>query len=198
MKNYRNFFLLLQSFAFSAFGNYLFNVVAVLWLIDVADSASLVGLLMLVGGIMTTICLLFGGVVADHFSRRSILIWVGFNKGLAILGLATLFFLSNSVSFRITGMFIAQIILGMSSGFTTPAYQALLPDILSTNRLAMGNGMLHASASISQIIGTGLGGLLFVLLGAPVILIITGISFFYRPCLRHLFYCKRLSLRLSQ
>ena len=63
MINHRNFLLLLQGSGLAGLGYFCFSITSMLWLADVADSASLVGLVILVGGITTAAFISLGGVV---------------------------------------------------------------------------------------------------------------------------------------
>ena len=177
MINHRNFLLLLQGSGLAGLGYFCFSITSMLWLADVADSASLVGLVILVGGITTAAFISLGGVVADRYSRKKIVVWVGLSNGLAIVCLAFLFFFSNTTGHLIYGLFITQIVLGLGAGFSIPAFQSLLPETLPLCRLAMGYGALNATSSMTQIIGRGLGAVLFVSLGAPLMLLISGVSY---------------------
>ena len=66
----------------SFLGANLFNLVGVLWLVEVANSASMVGVLLLIGGLPVAICAPLGGVIADRYSRRNTIVWVDVCSGL--------------------------------------------------------------------------------------------------------------------
>ena len=177
MKVNGNFILLWQGLTTSSLGTFLFNIVGVLWLVKVADSASVVGLLFLAAGIPAAIVTPLGGVLADRFSRRNIIVLADLCNGLVVLCFAALFYFSDSVSLLITWLFITQIVLGINMGIFGPAYVALLPNIVSTDRLAAANMVMSSTVSVTHLIGKGFGGLFFTLLGAPLVMLITGISF---------------------
>jgi MFS family permease len=173
----RNFLLLWQGLTTSSLGTNLFSMVSVLWLMEVANSASLVGLLMLALGISTAVFTPIGGVLADRFSRRNILVVVDLCSGLTILILAGIFILSDTLPVLIIGLFATQIILGVCSSIFMPSVLSLLPNILPGSGLAVGNAVMNITMSVTQVIGRGFGGLLFSLMSSPLLLIITGVCF---------------------
>lgn len=137
----------------------------------------MVGLFMLAGGIPFALSMLFGGVLADRFSRRNIMVVTDFINGLSLIGLSILFYLWDNAAALIAGIFIVQMLLGINAGFFTPTVYALLPDVLPEERLATGNAVIVATRSGTQVIGKGFGGVIFAIYATPLVILVTGFSF---------------------
>lgn len=173
----RNFFLLWQGLAVSSLGTVLFQMIGIIWLIEIAESASLVGLFLLTGGIFTAASTPLGGVLADRMSRRTMIVLVDLCNGATLLSLAVLFFITDSFSVRITCLFISQVILGINAGIFTPAVYALVPDLVLKEKLGVGNAIVATTIHVSLITSRGLSGFLFALCGAPLLILVTGVHF---------------------
>ena len=65
------------------------------------------------------------------------------------------------------------------SAFFGPANSASIPDLVPADRVNSANSLGQLSMQISVFLGQGLGGLLFRLLGAPVLFLVNAISFLY-------------------
>ena len=174
----RNFFLLWQGVLLRSLGGNLLMMVGVLWLVEVANSATLVGSLMMALGVSSAVSTLLVGVIGDRFSRRNILLIADLFNSFAVLGLVMLFaFLDTSL--LIIGLFFTYVLVGLGSGIFTPIVYAFLPDLVQEEKLAKGNAILNITLCIAQMLGRALIGLLFVFLSAPVLLIAIAVSFLY-------------------
>lgn len=177
MDSYRNFFLLWQGLLISSLGSVMFSAIGVLWLTDLTQSANIIGSFLLTGGVVTAGVALFAGVVADRFNRRTILVITDLFCGLALLVLAGLFLIFDARLIIIIGIFAVYIVLSISAGFYLPAVFSLVPDLLPEERLGIGNSAIGVAIRISLILGRGLGGFLFVLMGASLLIPFIGICF---------------------
>jgi MFS family permease len=78
----------------------------------------------------------------------------------------------------ITALLAAALVCGTSSMFFTLAFNGYLPHLLASARDRLeGNGKLQTSASVAQVAGPGLGGLLAEVAGAVCGLLIDAITF---------------------
>ena len=79
----RNFFLLWQGQLVSQTGNQVAIVAMLFWIEQTTDSASLVGLIMMVSALPSVLLGPIGGTFADHYSRRAIIVYSDLFSGLA-------------------------------------------------------------------------------------------------------------------
>ncbi|MFB0564102.1 MAG: MFS transporter [Candidatus Aminicenantaceae bacterium] len=176
----RNFFLLWQGQFVSQIGSQAYAIAMMLWIKHETGSASLVGLLMMVSMIPFVILGPIAGTFADHYSRRKIIIFSDILSGIPVLFLAFLmFYAPNSSELLIVCIFLVNVTLGIIRSFFNPAISASIPDIVPREKVSAANSLNQSSLQISQFIGQGIGGYLFVILGAPLLFLIDGITYLF-------------------
>ena len=176
----RNFFLLWQGQFVSQIGSQAYAIAMMLWVKHETGSASLMGLMMMVSMIPFVILGPFAGTFADHFSRRKIIIISDILSGIPVLTLAFLmFYLPNASELLIVSLFLVNVTLGIIRSFFNPAISASIPDIVPREKVSAANSLNQSSIQISQFIGQGIGGYLFVILGAPLLFLIDGITYLF-------------------
>jgi MFS family permease len=60
-----------------------------------------------------------------------------------------------------------------------PAIAAAIPDIVPEKRIDSANGMLQSSMQIAMLIGQTIGGVVYQVLGAPVVMLIDGVTYLF-------------------
>ncbi|UCE42146.1 MAG: MFS transporter [Candidatus Aminicenantes bacterium] len=176
----RNFFLLWQGQFVSQIGSQAYAIAMMLWVKHETGSASLMGLLMMVSMIPFVVLGPFAGTFADHFSRRKIIIFSDVLSGVPVLTLAFLMFYRPSASeLLIVCLFLVSVTLGIIRSFFNPAISASIPDIVPREKVSAANSLNQSSVQISQFIGQGIGGYLFVILGAPLLFLIDGVTYLF-------------------
>ena len=176
----RNFFLLWQGQFVSQIGSQAYAIAMMLWVKHETGSASLMGLLMMVSMIPFVILGPFAGTFADHFSRRKIIIFSDILSGIPVLSLAFLmFYQPGNSELLIVCLFLVNVALGIIRSFFNPAISASIPDIVPREKVSAANSLNQSSVQISQFVGQGIGGYLFVILGAPLLFLIDGITYLF-------------------
>jgi DHA3 family macrolide efflux protein-like MFS transporter len=174
----KNFVLLWQGQFVSQIGNQAYAIAMMFWIKHATGSASLMGLLMMLSMLPAVILGPLGGTLADRYSRRKIIIFTDFANGLAVLSLAALYFIMpESTNLIILWLFFVSIFVGLMGAFFRPAISAAIPDLVPTDKVAAANSLNQSSFQISTFIGQGSGGILFRLLGAPVLFLIDSITY---------------------
>jgi MFS family permease len=103
-----------------------------------------------------------GGVLADIFDRRRLLIVV--QGCLTVAGLAL-------TGLTLTGqmppalLLLLTFILGAGSAFTVPAYQALIPDLVPRSQLTSASALSSISINLARATGPAIAGLLIAWTG---------------------------------
>ncbi len=174
----RNFLLLWQGQFVSKLGTQVYAIVIILWLTNLTNSASIVGLFGMAAGMPIVILSAFGGAVADRFPRKKIIIFCDILNGFAILSLAVLMFLAPDMPRLIViWLFVVAIIAASINSFFGPAIGASIPDLVPKKQIAAANTMGQFSEKISVFIGQGIGGILYQTIGAPFVVLFDGISY---------------------
>jgi MFS family permease len=174
----RDFVLLWQGQAISQIGDQAFSLAMALWVAEKTGSASLMGLLLTVGSIGVVSMGPFGGVAADRWPRMRIIVACDLIGAVTMLAVALLI-LTGHTSIRVTValLIVASAVLGVIRGFFMPAVNAALPDLVPAERLAAANSLTQFAFQASLLLGQGVGGILYRVLGAPLLFLADGVSF---------------------
>jgi len=173
----RNFILLWQGQAVSTLGTQAYLVALMLWVTEATGRPALVGTISMIGGLATFLGPL-GGTLADRHSRKRLLVWLDLISGTVILLLAGLFFaFPERIALLIVALFVVNIVRETCSSFFLPTTLAFVPDIVAKDRLPAANSLLQSTYQAILFLGQSLGGVLFRILGAPLLFLVDGISF---------------------
>ena len=176
----KNFVLLFQGQFVSQLGSYVYFVAIVFWIKHATDSATIVGLIAMLATIPGILLGPFGGTFADHYSRKKIIVIGDIINGLTISAIAALlFFRPESVDLIITLLFIEAVINGTVMSVFRPAIAAAVPDIVPEKSVDAANGMLQSSMQIAMLIGQTIGGVIYQVLGAPIVMLIDGVTYLF-------------------
>jgi predicted MFS family arabinose efflux permease len=100
--------------------------------------------------------------------------------GIFVLLLAGLMFAAPARTDLMLGMFfIVSVIMAVTRSFFRPAFSAIIPEIVPADKIANANSLYRTSLQISLFIGQGLGGVLFRILGAPLLFLVDGLSYLF-------------------
>lgn len=176
----RNFVLLLQGQFVSWLGAQVVIIAQLFWIKRATDSASLIGIMEAVTALPALLLGPFGGVLADRFSRRKLIIVSDVVRGVSTLSLAALMFVvPDAVGPTIVWMFVVLLISSLMSAFFNPAISASIPDLVPRKQIATANSLSQLSFQLTTFLGQGLGGALFRLFGAPVLFLFDGVSYLF-------------------
>ncbi|MEJ5913651.1 MFS transporter [Pseudokineococcus sp. 1T1Z-3] len=114
------------------------------------------------------------GAWVDRWRKRSVLLWSNLLRGGALL-LLPLAWALDVLSLPL--VLVVAALVGVGSVFFDVASQSYLPSLVPARHLAEGNAKLQVLASLAQVAGPALGGLLARLLGAPLALLAAGATF---------------------
>ena len=116
----------------------------------------------------------FAGAWADRLPRRPIMIFTNLGRMIAS-AMIPLAALSGDLTFAI--LLAIAVITGMQSVFFDTAWAALLPNMVGKKHLTDATSKLMGSASLAQVVGPALGGLIVGLFGGPQSMWIPAITF---------------------
>ena len=176
----KDFFLLWQGQLVSQIGSQAFFVAMMYWTMEATNSASLMGTLMMFSMLPGIVLGPLGGTFADRHSRRAIIILSDLASGAGVLTVAGVF-LAGPVApeVLIAALFAIAVTTGVIQAFFRPAIMAAIPDLVPESRIGAANSMSQFSGQFSMIVGQGCGGILYVVLGAPLLFVMDGLSFLF-------------------
>ncbi len=176
----RDYLLLWQGQSVSRIGNQAFAVGMLYWILEKTGSATLMGTLAALAAIPGVLLGPIAGTIADRHSRKAIIVGTDLVNGLAVTAFA-LFMLYYPASLRLqlTLLFAVSIFLATTTTFFRPAISAALPELVPKDRLTTANSLGQLSRQITVLVGQGAGGVIYAILGAPILFLIDGLSFLF-------------------
>ncbi len=175
----RNFFILWQGQMVSRMGDQAFSIVRLFFVKRATGSATILGLMQMVIAASIIILAPFSGVVADRFSRRNVILFCDFMRGVLLLLLVGLFFFfpDQKVMLVVATVFIGMFVTSFSVFFGS-AFSASIPELVPRDRVANAQGMGQLS-KIFTMVGQGLGGVLYLTIGPMLLILLDAFSFLY-------------------
>ena len=153
---HRQFRLLWSGMAVSLVGDGIF-LIAIAWeayaLWNTPAALSIVGIGMTVP---TVVFLLVGGVLSDRHDRRLLMLWADTVRALAVACLAALVF---AHALQLWELVALVAVYGCGTAFFTPAFEAIVPDLLPPDDLPAANSLDQFVRPIAlRLLGPLLGG----------------------------------------
>lgn len=176
----RSFILLWQGQLVSQLGNQAFLIATTYFTLEGTGSATLVAAVMMASTVPIVILGPIGGTLADRHSRRAILVVTDLLRALAVGGLGLFLLWRPDVTTHHLALLIAvAAFTGVMGAVFAPAVQAIIPDLVSGDRLASANSISQISSQTCILIGQALGGVLYITWGAAGLLLFDALSFAY-------------------
>ncbi len=116
------------------------------------------------------------GVIVDRSDRKWLLVLMDVIRGVAVVLVGIAAYLGVA---RVWMVFGAGIIIGTCASFFFPAIRSIIPDIVARERLVQANSFFSMIRAGSGILGNSLGGILYTVLGAPLMFLINGLSYLF-------------------
>jgi len=157
-----NFIKLWLGGTFSVLGYRLYSVLISWFVIELTGSTSVLGTLFVFWSIPNMIFMIGGGALSDNFNKVKIM-W--YSDVFRAISLTILFILYLNDISSITILFIISTIFGISNAMFTPARDALLPEILSTDHIQKGNSLREMINQVAIVIGPVIAGFGVKILG---------------------------------
>lgn len=174
----RNFLLLWQGQFVSQLGSNVSTIALTLWIVNATNSATILGTLMMVAAIPGLVLAPIGGALADRIQRKRIIVFCDVLYGvLAVLLAALLFFLGPETGSAMVAVFVLYILMSITGAFFGPAVSALRPSLVPKSEIASANALTQSTSQLAGILGPAIGGILYRVLGAPVVFLIDGITY---------------------
>lgn len=175
----KNFVLLWQGQFVSQIGTQISAITLIFLIKDLTNHASLMGLSIMIFSLAVVLSTPIGGTIADFYSKKLIFIFSDLAGGIISFTLSFIIFkFFKYKSLIIFFIFLAQSVYGLNSAFFNTAMFASIPLIVNKKDLTKANSFKNASQQIAILIGQGIGGVLFKLLGAAFIFFFNGFTYF--------------------
>lgn len=176
-KGIRNLLLLMQGQFVTNLGSQVYDIAMLLWVKELTGSAALMGLVMLLTGLPEALLAPFGGMIADKFGRLRVIILSDVISALAVGFVLVVIVSGVGPGFAIAALCLGNVVLGISAACFGPAVSALIPALVPEEKLERGNAVHQFSRVGGRVLGQGLGGLLFALLGVGGTFAVNALSY---------------------
>jgi MFS family permease len=171
---YRDFRLVWIGAFLSTTGTWMQTVAQGWVVLNMTNSAFLLG----VDGFLATgpmlVFSLFGGVVADRVERRKIMLLSQYLQMAFALILAVLIWAGNV---KVWHIFLLSFLTGSAQSFSGPAYISLLPLLVKREDMPNAIAMNSMQFNLARVIGPILAGIALAAWGAAICFAINGLSF---------------------
>jgi MFS family permease len=159
----RNFRLFFSGYAASLFGSAMVPVALTFAVLNEGHGATDVGYVLAAETVPLVGLLLFGGVVADRFSRRLTMLGADLLRFASEGTLAAILFLGRPPLWAFMAL---AAVLGAGQAFFNPAMTGLLPEMVSRERLQQANALRGIATSAGSVLGPSLAGVIVAVGGA--------------------------------
>ena len=170
-KDYRNFFI---SGLIFVIGSAAFPIALAISILDNGGTATDLGLILASRLLSGTIFTLVGGVWSDRLPRKWVIISADAFRGLIALILVVI----SAADMPLWAIGLLVFLMGIGDSFGAPAGAAIVPSLLPDHLLPAGNVARGIVAKIGTIVGPGVGGLSFAIIGADYTFAVTAVAFF--------------------
>lgn len=171
---YRNYRLWFMGQLASLVGTWMQTTAQGFLIFQLTHSPAYLGYVAFASGIPTWMLMLYGGVVIDRISRRSLLLVTQAAMMILAFILAALTFTGAVQAWHIV---LLAFLLGIANAFDAPARQAFAVELVDrpdlTNAIAMNSTMFQ----LATVVGPAVAGLTYAAFGAAWCFTINGLSF---------------------
>lgn len=158
----------------SNIGSWMQNVVLGALAYDLTNSPTFVGVLLFAQLGPLLLFSLVGGLLADAFDRRRLLVTVSVLQGLLSLLLAWVTTSDDPSRVALVGIVF---LIGMGQAVFGPTYSALLPALVGRRDLAGAISLNSAQMNGSRVIGPIIGAAVFAEVGASWVFVVNAVSY---------------------
>lgn len=150
------------------------QMLAIPWLV-----LSLTGSSRMLGGVFMSAALpcvffsLYGGVLADRFSPRLIMLVANVTR--AFLSFGVIVFVLNHRS--MISLYLFVVLIGVCDALFYPAYYAIVPKIMDPDRLSAGMALMQVSNRVAGIVGPSAAGMIIAFGGLAWPFCLNALSF---------------------
>lgn len=171
----RNYGLYFFGRAVSQFGTWMQRT-AVIWVVySITHSAFLLGVTIFAEQFPSFLFSIFGGVAADRYDRYKVIKVTQIASMVQAVLLALLVITGHTLVWAIL---VLSVILGIINAFDVPARQALVHDVVAgQDDLPNALSLTTATASLAQLLGPAVSGIVLSVFGAGVCFLINAASF---------------------
>ena len=170
----RDFRRLWSGVVTSQIGDWLHLTALGWYVLELGGDAASVANIMAAGLLPQLLLTLIGGVAADRWPKRHVLLAIGAAQLVASAAFAGLVIAG---SLDVTGLTVFAFLLGCLAALWQPVYLSYIPELVPSNRLETAMGLSLSALYTARTVGPALAGVLIVLIGTQPIFLLNAASF---------------------
>ena len=176
LRTSRNFRLYLFGQLVSAVGTWM-NFTASAWLVlQLTDSGTALGANVALYFLPVLLLGAYGGVLADRYDKRRILIWTQSTYAVVALTMWAVV-ASNLVEGRVWIVFVLSLASGLVTAFDNPTRQSFYVEMVGEEHVRNAVSLNSAAFTGSRVIGPAVAGILIATVGIAACFLIDGLSY---------------------
>jgi MFS family permease len=145
------------------------------WLVlDLTHNSLLLGIVGALQFLPILLLGLFGGVIADRFPKRNLLI---FTQSFALLQAAALWILLATGHVQLWHILVLAPMLGITNALDMPTRQSFVVEMVGREDLPNAIALNSSAFNMARIVGPAIGGLLIAALGEGPLFLLNALSF---------------------
>ncbi|MGI8549477.1 MAG: MFS transporter [Dehalococcoidia bacterium] len=172
--SHRPFALLWAGQTVSRLGDSFYLVALAWWVLVNTGSAAAMGTVLICESVPLLVFLLVGGVAVDRFPRLYLMLVSDLTRALVVGSVALLAALHL---LQLWHLFVMSALFGLVDAFFYPAYEAVVPEIVSPEALASANSLRTIGGNVSGLAGPALAASMVALGGTSLAFGIDALTF---------------------
>jgi DHA3 family macrolide efflux protein-like MFS transporter len=170
----RDFMLLFSGKVISLLGDQIYAFALSWYILSVTKSGLKAGVFLFIDALSMAFVSLFGGAIADRYSRKAIMVWMDLIRGLLVAAAAILV---AHGQLRMWMLYLSAGLLGSCGGIFNPAASAIIPNLVEDDGLPEALALNQFSWSFCAISGMLAGGILYDAIGIFAVFILNAASY---------------------
>jgi MFS family permease len=172
----RNFRTMWLSALGSGIGTWMQNVILAAYVYSVTRSVWLVSLIGFANLVPQLVFATLGGVIADMFSRKKLIIWLSLEQLVGSLAIA---WITRSDSFSEPILLAAVAAVGIGAALSGPVFLSVTPSLVPPKDLAGAISLNSVSMNVSRVVGPAIGAMLYVAIGASWVFVLNAATYLF-------------------
>ena len=161
----------------SQLGDQAYLVAVMAWLVESGSSATAAGVLTMSTALPGVLIGPFAGALVDRWPRLAVILAADVARGLAMFVVPAVIWATRTTAPPLPLLYTVALVSGAGTAFFRPAIAAVIPDLVPSTSLPVANSMYQFSVQGTTMLGQVAGGLAYQFVGAPMLMLINGISF---------------------
>jgi MFS family permease len=170
----RSFALLWQGQLVSSAGDVAYQIALGFWLLAETGSTALLGTVMAAALVPRIVLAPLAGVFVDRWNRKLLLVLADAVSGAVVLAVGAAALLG---ALEVWMVLVGGMLVGGCAALFGPTVESVLPDIVPRGGIVRANAALSTVYSGSSVAGNLTGGVVFAVVGAPLLFVANGVSF---------------------